>query len=97
MFLCALQSNPPFVMPHLQTYGPAAQLAERRGDHVSENILHLADCGSVCGVRAPHLLGDVWDRLHQTLRQPQRRQVHHTFPGCKPETTGQHSGLADEL
>ena len=87
-----LHSNPPSLTPPPQTYGLSPQVASQRGHHVFENVLHHPDCGRVCCVRAPHVLGDVRDRVHQTLRQSQWRQMHHTLPGREPETTGQWSG-----
>ena len=63
---------------------------QQQQHHVPENIIHHPDRGCLCGVRAPHLLGDVRDCVHETLRQPQRWQLYHALPGREPETTGQY-------
>lgn len=42
----------------------ADAVTSQRQRHVPENILHHPDRGGVRRVRAPHLLGDVWHRVH---------------------------------
>lgn len=78
----------------LQTYGSPTQLTKgnntqwRRYHHVPENVLHYPDCGCVCGVRVAHLLGNVWDSVHQALWQPQKCQLYLPLAGRKPQTAG---------